>query len=118
MKRADLPKGEVLVQLCEEDAERNAWPDVPPQATETYREDCFGFFEVPHKYIDTGVRADRGFPFLLRAAAVVNLPAGKHRILLAPAATRLYFDEKLLLTTPFPPATAAGTGSSASRTVT
>ena len=61
VKRADLPKGEVLVQLCEEGMpHRNAWPDVPPQPTESYREDCFGFFEVPHKYVDTGVRGDRG----------------------------------------------------------
>jgi len=95
--------GEVLVQLCEEGLpSRNAWPELPPQPTETYREDCFGFFEVPHKYIDTGVRGDRGYPFLLRAAAVVTLPPGKHRILLrGRGSARLYFDEKLLLSTPF-----------------
>lgn len=112
VKRADLPKGAVLVQLCEEGLpNRNAWPEVPPQATESYREDCFGFFEVPHKYVDTGVRGDRPNPFLFRAAAVVTLPAGKHRVLLrGRGATRLYFDDKLLLTTPFPPTDSSGHG--------
>ena len=77
VKRADLPRGEVLVQLCEEGLpDRNAWPDAPPKATESYREDAFGFFEVPHKYVDTGVRGDRANPYLFRAAAVVALPAG------------------------------------------
>ena len=48
----------------------------------------------------------------MRAAAVVALPAGKHRILLrGRGASRLYFDEKLLLTTPFPPTDSSGHGS-------
>ncbi len=89
VKRAELPKGEVLVQLCESGlANRAAWPTEPPQPTGSYREDCFGFFEVPHKYVDTGVRGDRPNPFMLRAAAVVTLPAGKHRVLLRGAARR------------------------------
>jgi mono/diheme cytochrome c family protein len=112
VKRADLPKGEVLVQLCEEGLpNRNAWPEVAPRATESYREDCFGFFEVPHKYVDTGVRGDRANPYLFRAAAVVTLPAGKHRVLLrGRGAARLYFDDTLLLTTPFPPTDSSGHG--------
>jgi mono/diheme cytochrome c family protein len=112
VKRADLPKGEVLVQLCEEGLpNRNAWPDVPPKPTESYREDCFGFFEVPHKYVDTGVRGDRANPYLFRAAALVSLPPGKHRVLLRGRGTaRLYFDEKLLLSTPFPPTDSSGHG--------
>ncbi|MFO0798239.1 MAG: DUF1553 domain-containing protein [Gemmataceae bacterium] len=112
VRRADLPRGEVLVQLCEEGMPaRNAWPDAPPPAAESYREPAFGFFEVPHKYVDTGVRGDRGYPFLLRAAAVVELPPGKHRLLLrGRGASRLYVDEKLVLTTPFPPGTGDGHG--------
>lgn len=112
VKRADLPKGEVLVQICEEGLPtRNAWPEVPPSPTESYRETAFGFFEVPHKYVDTGVRGDRPNPFLLRALAVVTLPAGKHRILLrGRGAARLYFDDKLLLSTPFPPTDSSGHG--------
>lgn len=105
VNRADLPKGEILVQLCEEGLpQRNAWPEIPPPATESYREECFGFFEVPQKYVDSGVRGDRANPFLFRAAAVVSLPPGKHRLLLrGRGAARLYIDNQLLLTTPFPP---------------
>ena len=112
VNRAELPKGEVLVQLCEEGLpSRNAWPDTPPKATESYRETAFGFFEVPHRYVDTGVRGDRANPYLFRAAAVVTLPAGKHRILLRGRGTaRLYFDDKLLLSTPFPPTDSSGHG--------
>ncbi|MCE9561398.1 MAG: DUF1553 domain-containing protein [Planctomycetes bacterium] len=113
VKRSDLPKGQVLVQLCEEGLpNRNAWPEIPPQPTESYREDCFGFFEVPHKYVDTGVRGDRGNPYMLRAAAVVTLPPGKHRVLLrGRGSARLYFDTQLLLSTPFFNRDASGHGS-------
>jgi mono/diheme cytochrome c family protein len=102
---ADVPKGRVLVQLCESGMPAlNAWPIDPPAPTETYTEDAFGFFRVPHKYIDTGVRGDRGHPFLFRASAEVTLPAGKHRLLLrGRGASRLYLDGKLVLSTPFPP---------------
>ena len=113
VNRAGLVRGEVLVQLCEEGLPaRNAWPELPPPSTETYREVAFGFFEVPHKYVDTGVRGDRPNPYLLRAAALVKLPPGKHRFLLrARGAARLYVDEKLILTTPFPPQDSSGHGS-------
>jgi mono/diheme cytochrome c family protein len=112
VKRTDLPHKQVLVQVCEEGLpNRNAWPESPPKATDSYHEDAFGFFEVPHKYVDTGVRGDRANPFLLRAAAIVPIPAGKHRLLLrGRGATRLYFDDKLVLTTPFPPTDSSGHG--------
>lgn len=110
--RSELQPGKVLVQLCEKGLPaRNAWPELPPQATETYTEPAFGFFEVPHKYVDTGVRGDRPNPFLLRSAAVVPISAGKHRLLLrARGASRLYIDGKLTLTTPFPPSDNGGHG--------
>ena len=58
---ADVPKGQVLVHLCEEGMpENNAWPDAQLRPTETYREEAFGFFTVPHKYVDTGVRGAQG----------------------------------------------------------
>jgi mono/diheme cytochrome c family protein len=112
IQREDIPKGEVLVQLCEQGLPtKNAWPDTSPQPTETLREDVFGFFELPFRYVDSGVRADRTFPFLFRASASVTLPAGKHRILLrGRGAARLYIDEKLLLNTPFPTGDGSGHG--------
>ncbi len=101
----DVPAGRVLVQLAEEGMpDANAWPGEPPKVAETYTEDVFGFMDVPQKYVDTGVRGDRHIPFLLRAAANVTLPKGKHRLLLrARGATNLYVDGKAVLNTPFPP---------------
>lgn len=107
-----LPKDKVLVQICEEDVPaKNAWPSLPPLPTEFYTEDAFGIFEVPQKYVDTGVRGDRPIPYLLRAAAMVKLPAGKHRILLrGRGSSRLHIDGKQVLDTPFPKADSGGHG--------
>src|SRR5262249_5026694 len=110
--RTDLSRGQIRVQLFENGLPgRNAWPDGPVPVSETYTEEAFGFFTVPNKYGETGVRGDRANPFLLRAAAVVPFPTGKHRILLrGRGACRLYFDDRLLLTTPFPSGDGTGHG--------
>ncbi len=101
----DVPEGRVMVQLAEEGMpEANAWPNEPPKVGETYTEDVFGFLDVPQKYVETGVRGERHVPFLLRAAAKVTFPKGRHRLLLrARGATNLYLDGKTVLATPFPP---------------
>ena len=101
----DVPQGKVLVQLAEEGMpDANAWPSEPPKVAETYAEDVFGFLDVPQKYVETGVRGERHVPFLLRSAAMVTFPKGKHRLLLrARGATNLYVDGKSVLNTPFPP---------------
>lgn len=99
-----IPSGKVLVQISEKGVpEANGWPE-EPEVTESYTEDLFGFFEVPHKYISTGVRADRANPAHFRASAMVKLPPGKHRLLLRGRGTsRLFIDgEKVLETTPRP----------------
>ncbi len=108
--KKEVPAGRVLVQLAEEGMpDSNAWPSEPPKVGETYKEDVFGFFDVPQKYVETGVRGERHVPFLLRAAASVTFPKGKHRLLLrARGATNLYIDGKTTLTTPFPPADSDG----------
>jgi hypothetical protein len=101
----EVPPGRVLVQLAEEGMpDANAWPQEPPKVAESYTEDVFGFFDVPVKYVASGVRGDRHVPFLLRAAATVTFPKGKHRLLLrGRGATNLHLDGKTVLTTPFPP---------------
>lgn len=98
--REMIPPGKVLVQISEEGVpEANRWPD-EPQVTESYQEELFGFFEVPHKYISTGVRGDRVNPSHVRASAVVRLPPGKHRLLLRGRGTsRLFIDGKQVLET-------------------
>src|SRR5689334_16289005 len=79
---AELPTKQVLVEICEKDVPRDGkWPASPPVATETYTEDVFGLFELPQKYISTGVRGDRASPTLVRASARVTIPAGAHRVL-------------------------------------
>ncbi len=108
--KKDVPAGRVLVQLAEEGMpDANAWPSEPPIVGEAYAEDVFGFFDVPQKYVDTGVRGDRHIPFLFRAATSVTFPKGRHRLLLrARGATNLHIDGKTILTTPFPPSSSDG----------
>jgi mono/diheme cytochrome c family protein len=94
--------GVVTVEICEEGVPKDAtWP-TESKVTERYTEDVFGLFELPHKYISTGVRADRAFPSLVRASATVQLPAGKHRVLLrSRGPARLMVDGQTVLETPF-----------------
>ncbi len=103
--KKDVPAGRVLVQIAEDGMpSANAWPSEAPKVGETYTEDVFGLFDVPQKYVDTGVRGERHVPYLLRAAALVTWPKGKHRLLLrARGATNLYINNKTILSTPFPP---------------
>ncbi len=105
-----LPEGRVLVELCEAGLPaKEAWPVSSPQASEQYTADAFGFYRAPQSYVDTGVRADRANPYLLRASARINLPAGRHRLLLrGRGASRLFIDGALLLHTPFPPPISSG----------
>lgn len=119
VQRKDVPKGKILVQICEKGMpDRNAWPDEPLKATESYMERAFGFFQEPIKYVETGVRADRANPHLLRAAALVTLPKGKHRLLLrGRGACRLYVDGKPVLTTAMNTSDGSGHGHVAEQNV-
>ena len=106
-----IPIGKVLVQISEEGVPAtNAWPE-EPQVTETFDEDVFGLIALPQKYVSTGVRTDRANPLHLRAAAVVQLPEGKHRLLLrGRGICRLIVDGKKLLETSPRPTDPAGHG--------
>ncbi len=110
VSKKDVPAGRVLVQVAEDGMpSANAWPSEPPKVSETFTEDVFGFFDLPLKYVETGVRGERHVPFLYRAAALVTLPKGKHRLLLrARGATTLHVDGKSTLNTPFPPTDSDG----------
>ncbi|NBY36472.1 MAG: DUF1553 domain-containing protein [Verrucomicrobia bacterium] len=101
-----VTNGQVRVELCEDwKPTANVWPDKAPVVTDSYAAPAFGFARVPEKYVDTGVRAERGHPYLLRALAVVKIPEGKHRLLLrGRGASALFIDGKLQVQTPFPPA--------------
>ncbi len=96
------PVDRVRVEICEEGVPKSGWPAAPVRATESFQEDAFGLFELPLKYVATGVRGDRAFPTLVRATASITLPAGKHRLLLrARGMARLLVDGKVIAETPF-----------------
>ncbi|MEI6712620.1 MAG: DUF1553 domain-containing protein [Verrucomicrobiota bacterium] len=103
--RATLSPGKIRLELCFKGlSEKNTWPTTHPVADEVHEAAAFGFFELPHLYVDTGVRADRPNPLFVRASAIVNIPAGRHRFLLrGRGASCLFVDGKPILTTPFPP---------------
>jgi hypothetical protein len=110
VERRQLTAGKILVELCAEGVpEANAWPIESPTTTERWWDETFAWFELPQSYVSTGVRADRAIPLLMRASSVMPIPRGKHRLLLrGRGAARLYIDEKLVLTTPFPPNSSDG----------
>jgi hypothetical protein len=109
----DVREGHVRVEICEQGlSAAPVWP-AQPIVTERYFEDVFGLFELPQKYVSTGVRGDRAFPTLVRASAEVRLPAGRHRLLLrSRGMARLLIDGKQILETPFaqPAAYSLGNG--------
>jgi cytochrome c553 len=104
--------GKVLVQLCDQGMpDHDGWPLDALKATESYEEEAFGLVRLPYKYVDTGIRGDRGNPLLVRAAANVKLPPGTHRWLIrARTASRLLVDGKSVLNTPFAPKDSGGHG--------
>lgn len=77
-----LPEGKVRVEIVENIGKAAKWPRQYPTPVDVYEEDVFGFFQIAQKYTDTGVRAARSNPYLLRAMAAVTLPAGKHELLM------------------------------------
>lgn len=106
---AKLPAGKVLVQICEEVPPKSSWPAIQPQATESYTDDVFGFIDLPQKYVDTGVRAVRAIPSIMRASAKIELPPGKHRLLVrARSSSRLHIDGKQVILTKFAKADSGG----------
>ena len=112
VKRSQLTKGKVLVQICEEGVPAaNAWPPEPPKVAESYEEDAFGLFQLPEKYVDTGVRGDRPNPCLVRAAGLVTLPKGGYLLLLrGRGAAHLYVDGKTVINNAFPKVDGSGHG--------
>ena len=100
-----IAAGTVRVELCEEwRPEKNVWPESPLAVTDRFSAPAFGFFRVPHRYVDTGVRGARPDPYLLKAHGRVTLPPGRHRLLLrSRGAAALFVDDRRVAVTPFPP---------------
>ncbi len=99
-----MPRDAVRIDLFENFEADQAWPRLMEmELTESYREEAFGFFRYPQRYISTGVRADRSNPLLLRASANIALEKGRYQLLLrSRGAARLWMDGELIASTPFP----------------
>jgi cytochrome c553 len=92
-----LPKGKVRVEIVENIGKAAKWPRQYPPPADVYEEDVFGFFQIAQKYTETGVRAERSNPYLLRAMARITLPAGKQELLMRVRGQgRLWRDGKVI----------------------
>ncbi|MDA1016512.1 MAG: DUF1553 domain-containing protein, partial [Planctomycetota bacterium] len=81
---------------------QRSWNFRMPHAVERFVQPAFAFVEVPKKYSDRAIQVDRTSPFLVRAVGLIDLPQGKHRLLLRSRdAARLYLDGKFITQNPF-----------------
>ena len=81
----DLPKGRVLVTFSEGLPTHERWlneGEVWPDETARWVGDEFLLPRIPRHYDDWGIRASWKAPLLVRMAADVELPPGKHQFLL------------------------------------
>lgn len=84
---------EVLAEVRETGGSHTEWPFLDREPDETFPVEAFSLTSLPRTYNDTGVRRDRELPLHLRLAAKVELPPGKHTVLLrAPGMARLLVD--------------------------
>ncbi len=96
---SDYPENRVAVELLEEVPFSHGWIFDTSECEPIYGYDetAFGFYQLPNRYVGTGVRGSWPSPMLVRATSRVELPKGRHTILLrAHSTARLSVDgEKL-----------------------
>ena len=98
-----IPSDAVLVEVLEGLPDDWNWTFIPPVPSERFTQPDLAFVEVPKKYNSHGVIDDRTSPFVLWSHTQLDLPAGKHRLLLrSRSAARLFIDDKLVVENPFP----------------
>ena len=72
----------IHVQIFEEGlTDHKTIPSTLPVEIEHFAEEAFAFFQIPHRYVYSGVRADRPTLLLIRATGQIELPTGEHRLL-------------------------------------
>ncbi len=90
----------VEVHLFEGLAAHDSWsPRTSYEANQVYKlqAETFFFPRLPKRYDDWGIIASWRSTVLLQAAAKINLPAGKHQLLLrGRGLTRLWLDDKVV----------------------
>lgn len=93
----ELQSGQVHMEIVENLGKTSGWPRRFPEPSISYSENAFGFFRVPEKYVDPGVRGAWTNPFLLRAATRMTIPAGDHQWLLRVRGKgRLWIDQNIV----------------------
>lgn len=98
-----IPRDRVLVEILENIPDGNSWDFVPPAPSERTDEPAMALVELPRKYNEHGVRADRTNPLVVWMTTDIELPTGTQRLLLRSRnAARLYLDDKLVIDNPFP----------------
>jgi hypothetical protein len=97
---APLPEGAVLYEIVEGVPDIDGWRIPLEQPSESFERETFALAELPLRYNDTGVRADRQLPLVLRARGRVLVPAGPQRIRVrGRGEARVLFDGKVVATT-------------------
>jgi hypothetical protein len=95
LKPEDVPTDKVAINVHENIG--NDWNYVATDAQATFQQTTFAIPFVPNKYNSKALIVERSNSFLLRAASRVNVPKGKHRILLrSRTLSRLHVDGKII----------------------
>ncbi len=96
-----LVDGKITVQLFGPIAATDQIPRGGAKLLAEWAQDQFAFTRLPHRYDDWGIRADWGSTCLVRAWGEIELPPGKHELLLrSRGLSRLWIDDEILTTTP------------------
>jgi hypothetical protein len=97
--------GRVSVAFHEGLAAHDRWPadDAPlDPPVQTWQTDAFLFPRLPARYDDAGIRAAWKPTVLMRAGAEIQLPPGRHRVLIrSRGGARLWLDGRMVARTPF-----------------
>ena len=98
-----IPGDCVLVEILENIPDGNAWDFIPPAPSERTEEPALALVELPAKYNEHGIRADRTNPLVVWMTTDIELPPGTQRLLLRSRnGARLYLDGNLVIDNPFP----------------
>jgi hypothetical protein len=94
-----IPEEAVLYEIFEGVPDVDGWRIPLKQPSESFTRDAFALAELPLRYTDTGVRADRQLPLVLRARSRLLVPAGPQRIRVrARGEARVLFDGRQVAT--------------------
>jgi len=106
-----IPENKVLAELIENVPTGNQFRVGRGIKTETFHLDAFALHRLPFKYNEYGIRDDRSESMILRLAARVTLPKGRHELLVrALNGSRLFIDGKQVATTRFNNGNTSGHG--------